>query len=33
MHEAMTATLDLVVADAPAHGNVTRPRWPMIVLK
>ena len=39
MHEAMAATLDLAVAqikhiqqDARAHGNLTRPRWPMIVL-
>ena len=39
MHEAMAATLDLVVeniqrihVDARAHGKRTRPRWPMIVL-
>jgi xylulose-5-phosphate/fructose-6-phosphate phosphoketolase len=40
MHEAMAATLDLAVEeikriqhDARANGNLTRPRWPMIVLK
>jgi xylulose-5-phosphate/fructose-6-phosphate phosphoketolase len=40
MHEAMAATLDLAVAqirqiqqDARVHGNLTRPRWPMIVLR
>ena len=39
MHEAMAATLDTVVEqikqiqqDARVHGNLTRPRWPMIVL-
>lgn len=39
MHEAMAATLDTVVEqikkvqeDARANGNLTRPRWPMIVL-
>jgi xylulose-5-phosphate/fructose-6-phosphate phosphoketolase len=39
MHEAMAATLDTVVEqikkiqqDARVYGNVTRPRWPMIVL-
>ena len=39
MHEAMAATLDLAVEhikkiqeDARIHGNVARPRWPMIVL-
>jgi xylulose-5-phosphate/fructose-6-phosphate phosphoketolase len=39
MHEAMAATLDTAVEqiktiqkDARVHGNVTRPRWPMIVL-
>ncbi len=39
MHEAMAATLDAAVEqirkiqqDARAHGNVARPRWPMIVL-
>ncbi len=39
MHEAMAATLDTVVAQIKAiqqaarvHRNVTRPRWPMIVL-
>src|SRR5690349_1680377 len=39
MHEAMAATLDKAVEqikkiqrDARVHGNVTRPRWPMIVL-
>src|SRR6202140_2610521 len=39
MHEAMAATLDTVIEhietiqqDARVHGNVTRPRWPMIVL-
>jgi xylulose-5-phosphate/fructose-6-phosphate phosphoketolase len=40
MHEAMAATLDEAVEairniqqDAREHGNLTRPRWPMIVLK
>jgi xylulose-5-phosphate/fructose-6-phosphate phosphoketolase len=40
MHEAMAATLDIAVEqirkiqqDAREHGNLTRPRWPMIVLK
>ena len=40
MHEAMAATLDLVIeeirriqADARVRGSATRPRWPMIVLK
>ena len=40
MHEAMAATLDVAVEeikriqhDARANGNLTRPRWPMIVLK
>jgi xylulose-5-phosphate/fructose-6-phosphate phosphoketolase len=40
MHEAMAATLDLVIAqikqaqqDARARGTPTRPRWPMIVFK
>ena len=39
MHEAMATTLDLAVEqikkiqqDARVHGNLTRPRWPMIVL-
>ncbi len=39
MHQAMAATLDTVVAEikriqqeARIHGNLTRPRWPMIVL-
>ena len=39
MHEAMAATLDVVVQDikqfqrdARSHGATTRPRWPMIVL-
>jgi xylulose-5-phosphate/fructose-6-phosphate phosphoketolase len=39
MHEAMAATLDLAVEqiaaiqhDARVNGNLTRPRWPMIVL-
>jgi xylulose-5-phosphate/fructose-6-phosphate phosphoketolase len=39
MHEAMAATLDTVVEQirqiqqyARVHGNLTRPRWPMIVL-
>src|SRR6202789_3238049 len=39
MHEAMASTLDLAIEqikriqeDARANGNVTRPRWPMIVL-
>ena len=39
MHEAMAATLDTVVElikqlqqDARVRGNLTRPRWPMIVL-
>ena len=39
MHEAMAATLDAVVEeikriqeDARRNGNLTRPRWPMIVL-
>jgi len=39
MHEAMAATLDTAVEqikriqqDARVHGNVARPRWPMIVL-
>jgi xylulose-5-phosphate/fructose-6-phosphate phosphoketolase len=40
MHEAMATTLDTVMEqirsiqhDARANGNLTRPRWPMIVLK
>jgi xylulose-5-phosphate/fructose-6-phosphate phosphoketolase len=40
MHEAMAATLEAVVAqirsiqrEAREHGRVSRPRWPMIVLK
>ncbi|CAK0781121.1 putative phosphoketolase [Gammaproteobacteria bacterium] len=40
MHEAMAATLDTVVEqiksiqhDARVDGNLTRPRWPVIVLK
>ena len=40
MHEAMAATLDKVIEqiksiqhDARVNGNLTRPRWPMIVLK
>src|ERR1700726_1302756 len=40
MHEAMAATLDKAVEQikqiqqsARAHGETTRPRWPMIVLK
>ena len=39
MHEAMAATLDAAVEqikkiqqDARVHGNLARPRWPMIVL-
>src|SRR5580658_1661185 len=39
MHAAMASTLDTVIAqirtiqqDARVHGNVERPRWPMIVL-
>ncbi len=39
MHEAMAATLDRVIEhirqiqnDARKHGNLERPRWPMIVL-
>jgi xylulose-5-phosphate/fructose-6-phosphate phosphoketolase len=39
MHEAMASTLDVVVEqikkiqrEARTQGNVTRPRWPMIVL-
>ena len=39
MHEAMAATLDTAVEqikqiqqDARVHGNLARPRWPMIVL-
>jgi xylulose-5-phosphate/fructose-6-phosphate phosphoketolase len=39
MHEAMAATLDKAVEeinriqqDARVHGNIARPRWPMIVL-
>ena len=39
MHEAMAATLDVAVEqikkiqqDARVNGNLTRPRWPMIVL-
>ncbi len=39
MHAAMAATLDVVVEeikriqeDARRHGNLARPRWPMIVL-
>jgi xylulose-5-phosphate/fructose-6-phosphate phosphoketolase len=39
MHEAMAATLDMAVEqikkiqqDARVDGNLTRPRWPMIVL-
>ena len=40
MHQAMAATLDIVVAEiktiqqrARVDGDLTRPRWPMIVLK
>ena len=40
MHEAMATTLDTVIEqirniqhDARVNGNLTRPRWPMIVLK
>jgi len=40
MHEAMAATLDVVVKksnaiqqEARVNGNTMRPRWPMIVLK
>ena len=40
MHEAMAATLDVVVEEikriqqeARVNGNTMRPRWPMIVLK
>ncbi len=40
MHEAMATTLDRVIEhiqhiqhDARVNGNLTRPRWPMIVLK
>jgi xylulose-5-phosphate/fructose-6-phosphate phosphoketolase len=40
MHEAMAATLDLVIQqikriqhEARANGEITRPRWPMIVLR
>src|SRR5450432_1743808 len=40
MHEAMAQALDLAIEqlkkiqeDARTHGNLTRPRWPMIVLK
>jgi len=40
MHEAMAATLDTVMEnikhihhEARVNGNMTRPRWPMIVLK
>lgn len=40
MHEAMAATLDAAVEsiqqiqhDARVHGNLVRPRWPMIVLR
>lgn len=40
MHEAMAITLDTVVEeskriqhDARANGNLTRTRWPMMVLK
>ena len=40
MHEAMATALDTVVEqihkiqqDARVHGDTTRPRWPMIVLK
>jgi xylulose-5-phosphate/fructose-6-phosphate phosphoketolase len=39
MHEAMAATLDAAVEqikgiqqDARVHGNIARPRWPLIVL-
>ena len=39
MHEAMAATLDMAVEqikkiqqDARAQGNLTRPRWPMVIL-
>ena len=39
MHEAMAAALDTAVEqikkiqqDARVHGNIARPRWPMIVL-
>ena len=40
MHEAMAATLDTAVEqikkiqqEARVHGKLTRPRWPMVVLK
>lgn len=40
MHQLMAATLDTAVEriqeiqlEARTHGNLTRPRWPMIVLK
>jgi len=40
MHQKMAATLDTVIAEiktiqerARVHGNKTRPRWPMIVLR
>jgi xylulose-5-phosphate/fructose-6-phosphate phosphoketolase len=40
MHQLMAVTLDTAVGqiqkiqqDARLHGNLTRPRWPMIVLK
>ncbi len=40
MHQKMAATLDLVTAEIKAiqqkartHGNKTRPRWPMIILR
>ena len=40
MHQKMAATLDAVIAEiktiqerARVHGNKTRPRWPMIVLR
>ncbi|VAW87491.1 Xylulose-5-phosphate phosphoketolase @ Fructose-6-phosphate phosphoketolase [hydrothermal vent metagenome] len=40
MHQKMAATLDVVIAEIKAiqqkariHGNKTRPRWPMIILR
>ncbi|MCF6355849.1 MAG: phosphoketolase family protein [Candidatus Polarisedimenticolaceae bacterium] len=40
MHQKMAATLDTVIAEikiiqerARVHGNKTRPRWPMIILR
>jgi xylulose-5-phosphate/fructose-6-phosphate phosphoketolase len=40
MHQAMAATLDAVLADIHAmqcqarrHGDTTRPRWPMLILR